>query len=158
MLISAMSVVRTTMAYLYSIKVDEVQTQLPFVDQHMDSLDLVEIVVEFEKRIGIPVPDEDVEGFKSPEDIALWLSKRIKYRIECIRSCTTNPKKKGGKASMPISSTCIYEIMPNGDESLLWKENGLDEGEAREYLKCCGIDVDGNDKDRVSVTYEPPQP
>ncbi|CAG0999992.1 acyl carrier protein [Gammaproteobacteria bacterium] len=46
-------------------------------DLGADSLDVVELVMAFEERFGLHVPDEDVERLRTLGDIEAYLEKRV---------------------------------------------------------------------------------
>ena len=45
-------------------------------DLGADSLDIVEILMGLEDRFLIEIPDEDVEGMRTPGDIAAYIEKK----------------------------------------------------------------------------------
>jgi acyl carrier protein len=46
-------------------------------DLGADSLDIVELVMEFEKEFNIDIPDEDAEKLKTVGDAMAYLNKKI---------------------------------------------------------------------------------
>ena len=46
-------------------------------DLGADSLDIVELVMEFEKEFNIDIPDEDAEKLKTVGDAMSYLSKKV---------------------------------------------------------------------------------
>ena len=48
------------------VSADEVTPEASFTEQlGADSLDTVELIMEFEKEFGLPIPDEDAEKIKT---------------------------------------------------------------------------------------------
>lgn len=47
------------------------------VDLDMSSLDLVNIVVDFEDAFGVEVPDRDIWGFTTVGDVVQWLEAHV---------------------------------------------------------------------------------
>ena len=44
-----------------------------FEDLYMDSLDLVEIIIECEKEFGYPITDDKVQNLKTVEDLVILI-------------------------------------------------------------------------------------
>lgn len=56
---------------------DEVKPQAHFEDDFgADSLDMVELVMQFEEEFDIEIPDEDTETIKTVQDLYDYLEKR----------------------------------------------------------------------------------
>ncbi|MBP5334846.1 MAG: acyl carrier protein [Bacteroidales bacterium] len=56
----------------------EITEKANFVsDLGADSLDVVELVMEIEKRFGIQIPDHDAEGFKTVGDAVEYLAGKL---------------------------------------------------------------------------------
>ena len=47
-------------------------------DLGADSLDQVELIMEFEKEFGITIPDEDAEKIKTVNDVVAYIEKATK--------------------------------------------------------------------------------
>ena len=45
-------------------------------DLGADSLDLVEIIMELENKFGIEIPDEDIFGLKTLNDVIAYIEKK----------------------------------------------------------------------------------
>lgn len=45
-------------------------------DLGADSLDLVEIIMELENTFGIEIPDEDILGLKTMDDVIAYIEKK----------------------------------------------------------------------------------
>ena len=57
---------------------DEVTAEASFIDDlGADSLDIVELVMAFEEKFGIEIPDEDVEGLKTVGDATKYISGKV---------------------------------------------------------------------------------
>jgi acyl carrier protein len=46
-------------------------------DLNIDSLDVVELIMEFEDAFEISIPDEDAEGLKTVADLITYLRRRL---------------------------------------------------------------------------------
>ncbi len=58
---------------------DQVTPQASFVDDlGADSLDTVELVMEFEKAFNLQIPDEDAEKISTVGDAVKYLSGKVK--------------------------------------------------------------------------------
>ncbi len=56
---------------------DELKTESRFIeDLKADSLDLVELVMEFEEAFSITIPDEDYEKIKSVGDAVKYITEK----------------------------------------------------------------------------------
>lgn len=61
-----------------SVEKEELTPDAKFTDNlGADSLDMVELVMEFEKEFKISIPDEDAEEIKTVGDAQNYLLKRI---------------------------------------------------------------------------------
>lgn len=57
---------------------DEVTLDATFVeDLHADSLDVVELIMQFEERFGIEIPEEDAEKIRTVGDAVEYLERRL---------------------------------------------------------------------------------
>jgi len=57
---------------------DEVTPDATFVeDLHADSLDVVELIMQFEERFGIEIPEEDAEKIRTVGDAVEYLERRL---------------------------------------------------------------------------------
>ncbi len=58
------------------VEADKVTTDAKFIeDLGADSLDTVELVMAFEDKFGIEVPDEEAEKLKSVADVVAYIDK-----------------------------------------------------------------------------------
>lgn len=54
---------------------EEVTAKASFIDDlNADSLDIVELIMAIEEEFDIQVPDEDVEGLKTVEDVVQYIN------------------------------------------------------------------------------------
>ena len=53
--------------------VAELSLDIPFAEQDLDSIDLVEILLAVEDRFGVYVPDSDVVELQNLAQLAAWL-------------------------------------------------------------------------------------
>ena len=68
--------IKQLIAEKLSKKVEEIKMESRLVeDLGADSLDVVELVMEFEDEFGIALPDEDVAKLKTIKDIVAYISK-----------------------------------------------------------------------------------
>jgi acyl carrier protein len=60
-----------------SIAKEDVKLESSFIDDlKADSLDVVELVMEFEDEFGIQIPDEDYEKIKTVGDAVKYISEK----------------------------------------------------------------------------------
>ena len=60
------------------VAVDRITLQADFMeDLEMASLDVVEIVMSLEDEFGVEIPDTDIEGIKTVEDLVNYLSNKL---------------------------------------------------------------------------------
>lgn len=58
------------------VESEKVTSDAKFIeDLGADSLDTVELVMAFEEKFGIEVPDEEAEGLKSVADVVAYINK-----------------------------------------------------------------------------------
>lgn len=55
---------------------DAVTKDASFADLGADSLDSVELIMEFENEFGIEIPDEDAENIKTVADAVNYIEKK----------------------------------------------------------------------------------
>ena len=61
-----------------SMDVQQITLQSRLVDDlGLDSLDAVEMVFEIEESYGIDIPDDQIQEFKTAQDIVTYLSLRL---------------------------------------------------------------------------------
>lgn len=61
-----------------SVSEDEVTLQASFVDDlGADSLDVVELVMEFEEKFDLEIPDEDAEKIATVGDAVNYIEERV---------------------------------------------------------------------------------
>lgn len=61
-----------------SVEEDAVKSEAKFVDDlGADSLDIVELVMEFEKEFNIDIPDEDAEKLRTVGDALGYLKEKV---------------------------------------------------------------------------------
>lgn len=60
------------------VEKDRITLQADFMeDLEMDSLDVVEIVMSLEDEFGVEIPDGDIEGIKTVEDLVNYLANKL---------------------------------------------------------------------------------
>lgn len=66
-----------------AIKKSKITLETNFInDLGADSLDIVELIMEFEKEFNISIPDEEAESIKTVKDAIKYLKKKLlKYEI-----------------------------------------------------------------------------
>ncbi len=58
------------------VDADDVQLEKSFVDDlDVDSLSMVEVVVEAEERFGVTIPDDEVKNLKTVGDAVTYIEK-----------------------------------------------------------------------------------
>jgi len=72
--------VKAIVAEKLGVNADQVKSESSFVDDlGADSLDTVELVMAFEEKFNIEIPDEDAEKMKTVKDAVNYLkSKNVK--------------------------------------------------------------------------------
>ena len=61
------------------VEEDKVTPDASFIDDlGADSLDIVELVMEFEKEFNIDIPDEDAERLRTVGDALAYLNEKVK--------------------------------------------------------------------------------
>ena len=56
------------------VDADEVQIESTFIDDlGADSLDIVELIMDFEEEFGIEIPDEAAEKIKTVQDVVTYI-------------------------------------------------------------------------------------
>ena len=72
--------VKAIVAEKLGVNIDQVKSESSFVDDlGADSLDTVELVMAFEEKFNIEIPDEDAEKMKTVKDAVSYLkSKNVK--------------------------------------------------------------------------------
>ena len=59
--------------------IDEIQSDSSFVDDlGADSLDTVELIMEFEKEFNVSIPDEEAEKIQTVGDAVAYLKDNVK--------------------------------------------------------------------------------
>ncbi|MBV1916144.1 MAG: hypothetical protein KUG72_12210 [Pseudomonadales bacterium] len=56
--------------------VDKLSSSILLSDQGIDSLDLSGILLNIEETFDIEIPDEDVDGIQTIDDIVIYLNKK----------------------------------------------------------------------------------
>lgn len=70
-------IVRDIIVEKLSVNPEEVKEESAFVeDLGADSLDTVELVMEFEEKFGLEIPDEDAEKIKTVKDAIDYIEKK----------------------------------------------------------------------------------
>ena len=72
--------VKAIVAEKLGINIDQVKAESSFIDDlGADSLDTVELVMAFEEKFNIEIPDEDAEKLRTVKDAITYLkSKNVK--------------------------------------------------------------------------------
>ena len=70
--------VKSIIAEQLGVKPDEVTTEASFIDDlGADSLDTVELVMAFEEKFDIEIPDEDAEKMRSVGEAVEYLKAKL---------------------------------------------------------------------------------
>ena len=70
--------IRTIIIDQLGVDEDEVTPQASFLeDLGADSLDIVELVMALEEEFKIEIPDEDVEGMRTVQDVIAYIRKHV---------------------------------------------------------------------------------
>ncbi|MCS7254289.1 MAG: acyl carrier protein [Armatimonadota bacterium] len=72
--------VRDIIAHQLKVSPQQVTWDAAFVeDLHADSLDVVELIMQFEENFGIEIPEADAEGIRTVGDAVEYLRNRLNY-------------------------------------------------------------------------------
>lgn len=70
--------VKGVVAKQLGVELDEVNITASFTDDlGVDSLEIFEIVMSLEEEFDIEIPNEDIEGIKTVEDISKYIESKI---------------------------------------------------------------------------------
>ncbi|MCQ2286834.1 MAG: acyl carrier protein [Bacteroidales bacterium] len=69
--------VQSVIANKLSVEVSEVTLDKSFNDLGADSLDTVELILDFEKEFGVSIPDEDAEKIATVGDAVKYIEDHI---------------------------------------------------------------------------------
>lgn len=59
------------------VSADEIKMESKFVDDlNADSLDVVELIMELEEKLGVSIPDEDAEKITSVGDVVAYIDSK----------------------------------------------------------------------------------
>ena len=59
------------------VSADELKMESKFVDDlNADSLDVVELIMELEEKLGVSIPDEDAEKITSVGDVVAYIDSK----------------------------------------------------------------------------------
>ncbi|MCR4391326.1 MAG: acyl carrier protein [Candidatus Acetothermia bacterium] len=73
--------VREIIAEQLMVDVEEVTDEASFVnDLGADSLDTVELIMEFEDEFGIEIPDEDADGIQTVGEAIAYIESRVQEK------------------------------------------------------------------------------
>jgi acyl carrier protein len=60
-----------------NVNKEELKSDVKFIDLGADSLDMVELSIDFEKTFNITIPDDDIENFITIGDAETYLRSKI---------------------------------------------------------------------------------
>ncbi|MFY9308243.1 MAG: acyl carrier protein [Bacteroidia bacterium] len=63
-----------------NISTKELKIEMKFVDLELDSLDMVELIVKFERKFSITVPDNDADAILTIGDAEKYLKSRLNIK------------------------------------------------------------------------------
>ena len=76
---ATLDLVKKIVAEKLNVEIDKVVEAASFTeDLNADSLDTVELVMEFEKEFGVTIPDEDAEKIKTVGDAVKFIDNHKK--------------------------------------------------------------------------------
>jgi acyl carrier protein len=58
-----------------SVDVAKIKANMPFNEAGVDSLELINIILEVEEKFGIKIPDEDIDTLNTVDNIVSYLQK-----------------------------------------------------------------------------------
>ena len=58
-----------------SVDIAKIKVNMPFNEAGVDSLELINIILEIEEKFGIKIPDEDIDALNTVDNIVSYLQK-----------------------------------------------------------------------------------
>ncbi|MBI1782725.1 MAG: acyl carrier protein [Sphingobacteriales bacterium] len=60
-----------------NVKLEDLKPEVQFTDLGLNSLDMIEVIIDFEKNFNITIPDEDIEKLLTVGDAEKYLITRV---------------------------------------------------------------------------------
>lgn len=60
-----------------NVKLEDLKAEGQFIDLGLNSLDMIEVIIDFEKNFNITIPDDDIEKLLTVGDAENYLRTRI---------------------------------------------------------------------------------
>jgi len=60
-----------------NVKLEDLKPEVRFIDLGLNSLDMIEVIIEFEKNFNITIPDDDIEKLLTVGDAEKYLITRL---------------------------------------------------------------------------------
>jgi acyl carrier protein len=59
------------------VKLEDLKPEVQFIDLGLNSLDMIEVIIDFEKNFNITIPDDDIEKLLTVGDAEKYLRTRV---------------------------------------------------------------------------------
>jgi acyl carrier protein len=59
------------------VKLEDLKPEVQFIDLGLNSLDMIEVILDFEKNFNITIPDDDIEKLLTVGDAEKYLITRL---------------------------------------------------------------------------------
>lgn len=60
-----------------NVKLEDLKPEVKFIDLGLNSLDMIEVVIDFERNFNITIPDDDIEKLLTVGDAEKYLITRV---------------------------------------------------------------------------------
>lgn len=60
-----------------NVKLEDLKPEVQFTDLGLNSLDMIEVIIDFEKNFNITIPDDDIEKLLTVGDAEKYLITRV---------------------------------------------------------------------------------
>jgi acyl carrier protein len=60
-----------------NVKLEDLKAEVQFTDLGLNSLDMIEVIIDFEKNFNITIPDDDIEKLLTVGDAEKYLRTRV---------------------------------------------------------------------------------
>lgn len=60
-----------------NVKLEDLKPEVKFIDLGLNSLDMIEVIIDFERNFNITIPDDDVEKLLTVGDAEKYLITRV---------------------------------------------------------------------------------
>lgn len=60
-----------------NVKLEDLKPEVKFIDLGLNSLDMIEVIIDFERNFNITIPDDDIEKLLTVGDAEKYLITRV---------------------------------------------------------------------------------